>query len=80
MWDRLLKVVAGPLIDYAIKGARTVITKVIGSVADGLRTRKFNQLNARIDELQAELRHKPRINKNEAISIARRINDIRKRV
>ncbi len=70
MWQKFFS-------DLIINGAQKVFTAVIGAIADGMRTKRYNQLNARLDQLEVELRHKPRISKDEAMDIARSINDIR---
>lgn len=74
--QKLLSAIIGPLADVAIKGLREVFTKVIGTVADGVRTKKFNNLNEELNKLRAELRRKPRISKDEASDFARRLNDL----
>ena len=76
MWQKLLSNIAGPLADVVVKGLRSAITSVVGSVADGMRTKKFNDLNEDLQAIRAELRVKPRISKDEAIDFARRLNDI----
>lgn len=76
MFQKIISAIAGPLADVAIKGLQNVVTKVVGTIADGMRTKKHNKLNEELQAIRAELRMKPRINKHEAADFARRLNDI----
>lgn len=80
MLSKIVDIFAGKLAEVIVTSVTTTIENSFATLNYKLDSYRLDRVQSDLNAIEAELRRKPRITEDEAIDIARRINDARSKL
>jgi len=78
--SKIVDIFAGKLAEVIVTSVTTTIENSFATLNYKLDSYRLDRVQSDLNAIEAELRRKPRITEDEAIDIARRINDARSKL